>query len=83
MEQQSNGYTVELDKAGDELITAYWVADTLEQAQSILETLKRACTAYDVTLTITDDHHQIIEIWKLGDELKPAVRLHTKKRNKS
>ena len=76
MEQQNNGYTVELDKAGDELNVCYWVADTLELAQRILEQFKTACTTYDVTIVIrADQSNQIIERWKLGDETTPATKL--------
>lgn len=73
MEHQ-NSYTVELDKAGDKLNVCYWLADTLEQAQSLLQQLKNGCTAYDVTLTIRDSNSRKIESWKLGNELKPAIK---------
>ena len=75
MENQSNGYDVALDKAGDEFTTVYWVFDTLEQAQSFLQQLKNGCTGYDITLTIRDSFNNQIESWKLGDEMTPATKL--------
>lgn len=63
-----NHYTVTLDKVGDELSVCYWTFDTLEAAKSFLNVLKRGCTAYEVSVSITDNSLNLVEGWRMGDE---------------
>jgi hypothetical protein len=63
-------YTIGLQKAGDELSVCYWAFDRLEDAQSFMNLLKRGCTAYDVSIALTDEKLKLIDAWRMGDEFK-------------
>lgn len=63
-------YTIEINKAGDELSVCYWTFDTLEAAKSLLNVLKTGCTAYAVSVSITDEKQKLIDAWRMGDEFK-------------
>jgi len=63
-----NHYTVTLNKAGDDLSVCYWAFDHLEDAKSFLSVLKRGCTAYEVSVSITDEKQKLIDAWRMGDE---------------
>ena len=44
--ETDNFYTVEMDKAGEELLICYWCFDTLEEAQVFLNMLKLLFLAF-------------------------------------
>ena len=73
--QADNFYSVEMDKAGEELLICYWCFDTLEEAQNFLNRLKNGCTALPVTLSLYDAKQQLLEAWVVGDEFQPSERL--------
>ncbi len=76
--QSDNFYSVEMDKAGEELLICYWCFDTLEEAQGFLSTLKNGCTAFRVTLSLYDAKQQLLEAWTIGDEYQPSTQLTLK-----
>ena len=77
--QTNNFYSVEMDKAGEELLICYWCFDTLEEAQNFLNKLKNGCTALPVTLSLYDAKQQLLEAWAVGDEFKPSERVMPEK----
>lgn len=72
-------YTIEMDKAGEELLICYWCFDTLEEAQEFLSTLKNGCTTFHVTLSLYDAKQQLIEAWTVGDEYQSSKELKPSK----
>jgi hypothetical protein len=76
--QADNFYSVEMDKAGEELSICYWCFDTLEEAQDFLNKLKNGCTVHNVTIAIFDQKHTFLKGWKLGDEYITPVELLNK-----
>ena len=73
--ETDNFYTVEMDKAGEELLICYWCFDTLEEAQVFLNMLKNGCTALPVALSLHDAKQQLLEAWAVGDENQPSKQL--------
>ena len=73
--QTENYYSIEMDKAGEELVICYWCFDTLEEAQEFLNRLKNGCTALPVTLSLYDATQRLIEAWAIGDEYQSSERL--------
>ncbi|MCI5092683.1 hypothetical protein [Phaeodactylibacter sp.] len=76
--QSDNFYSVEMDKAGEELLICYWCFDTLEEAQNFLNRLKNGCTALPITLSLYDAKQQLLEAWAVGDESQPSKQLTLK-----
>ncbi|MGH1434904.1 MAG: hypothetical protein ACRBG0_10640 [Lewinella sp.] len=76
--QSDNFYSVEMDKAGEELLICYWCFDTLEEAQDFLNRLKNGCTAHAVTIAIFDRMHNFLDGWKLGGEYNAPLQLLSK-----
>ena len=77
--QSDNFYSVEMDKAGEELLICYWCFDTLEEAQDFLNRLKNGCTALPVTLSLYDAKQRLLEAWAIGDEFQASQRLTPEK----
>ena len=76
--QTDNFYSIEMDKAGEELLICYWCFDTLEEAQNFLNRLKNGCTALPITLSLYDAKQQLLEAWAVGDESQPSKQLTLK-----
>lgn len=77
MQKQTSNkhYTVEMQRAADELTLCYWAFDELEDAQQYMQSLMIGCTAYPVYVALYDELQQFIEGYKLGDEATPAIKL--------
>ena len=81
--QSDNSYTIEMEKAEEELLICYWCFSTLEEAQVFLNRLKNACTTLSVTLSMYDAKHQLLEAWAVGNEFAPSQCITSERASKT